>query len=280
MEQDTEIRSAFESSVDEGRRRLSRSLPALLATGTVGGIDLGIGVLALLVVMQATDDRLLAALAFGIGFIALTLAGSELFTENFLVPVAAVVAGKSSWGSVVRLWAGTFVMNVVGGWVITGLTVAALPHLRATAVAVGGHYPEMGIGWEAFAAALLGGAAITMLTWMQRTDHPVTADVIGAVGVAFVLAAPPLNHAVVSSLEMLAALHAGAPFGYADWAGAAAWAALGNLVGGLGLVTMVRFVQVGREVGEDERDRPPDAPREAPPADEAPVGDERRRPRD
>ncbi len=50
--------------------------------------------LALLVVKQATGNDLLAAVAFSIGFIALTLAGSELFTENFLVPVAALAAGN------------------------------------------------------------------------------------------------------------------------------------------------------------------------------------------
>jgi hypothetical protein len=44
------------------------------------------------------------ATAFIIGFLALSLARSELFTENFLVPVAAVVAKDAPWRSAPRLW--------------------------------------------------------------------------------------------------------------------------------------------------------------------------------
>jgi formate/nitrite transporter FocA (FNT family) len=56
----------------------------------VDGLDVGLGVLIYLVVKADTGDGLLAALAFG--FDALLLARSELFTENFLVPIIAAVA--------------------------------------------------------------------------------------------------------------------------------------------------------------------------------------------
>ena len=47
---------------------------------------------------------------------------------------------------------------------------------------------------------------------------------------------------------MFAALHAGAPFGYLDWLGTLGWACLGNMIGGIGLVTVLRLVQVGADV--------------------------------
>jgi hypothetical protein len=78
---------------------------------------------------------------------------------------------------------------------------------------------------------------------------------------AFVLAAAPLDHAIVISVESFAALHAGAHFGYLDWLGALGWAALGNAIGGLGLVTVLRLIQVGREEVERERARPKSEPR-------------------
>src|ERR1043166_2878402 len=106
---------ATQATIDEGERRLTRSWPMLLSTGTVGGIDVGVGVFGLLLVRALTGNQLLAALAFGIGFIALTLANSELFTENFLVPIAAVVERRASALSVLRLWSGTLVTNLIGG---------------------------------------------------------------------------------------------------------------------------------------------------------------------
>jgi hypothetical protein len=66
-----------------------------------------------------------------------------------------------------------------------------------------------------------------------------------AVSTAFLLIAGTLSHTVVASLLLFAGLHAGAPYGYADWAEAAGVITAGNLVGGLGLVTLLRLVQVG-----------------------------------
>jgi formate/nitrite transporter FocA (FNT family) len=260
---DEALRDAFSRTIDEGRRRLGRTWPSLLATGAVGGLDVGAGVFALLVVEQKSGNELLGALAFTIGFIAVTLARSELFTEDFLVPIATVVARQARVRDVVRLWGGTAATNLLGGWVIAGLTLAAVPTLRATAIKAGVHYTSMGIGWRSFASGLLGGGAITLMTWMQNSEHSIVGKLAAAISIAFVLAAGGLNHAIVASLLMFSAIHAHGPFGYLDWAGAASWAALANIVGGLGLVTVLRLVQIGREAVELERMRPPDEGRAA-----------------
>jgi formate-nitrite transporter family protein len=68
----------------------------------------------------------------------------------------------------------------------------------------------------------------------------------------------------VVSIEMFGALHAGALFGYAQWAGFLGWAVLGNMLGGLGLVTLLRMVQVGGGVLREERERDPGEPRQEP----------------
>ena len=261
-----ELTSAFHSSVDAGKSRVERRPSALLATGIVGGIDVGIGVFGLFVVQEATGQTLLAALAFTIGFIALTLANSELFTENFLLPVAAVVARKSTVTALLRLWAGTAVANLVGGWVLMGVIMASSPDLHSTAVEVGRHQIDLGIGVATFASAVLGGTVITLMTWMERGTESMPAKLVAAAAAAFLLAAGHLNHVIVVSLEVFAALHSGAPFGYADWLAAAAWAALGNAVGGLGLVTALRVVQVGSDVIAEERQRPGDESRDGEPS--------------
>jgi formate/nitrite transporter FocA (FNT family) len=255
---DDELATAFERTVAEGHRRLTRTWPGLLATGVVGGFDVSIGVLGLLIVHEASGNVLLAALAFSIGFVALTLAGSELFTENFLVPIAAVAARWSPPRTLARLWIGTGVMNLVGGWVMTGIIVGALPSLKHTAVEVGAVYPGYGIGWRSFALALLGGVVITLMTWMERSTTSVPGKLVAVISAAFLLASGSLNHAIVVSLEMFAALHAGAPFGYLDWLRVAGWATLGNMVGGIGLVTVLRLVQVGRRKLQEEEDKGPD----------------------
>lgn len=255
---DRVVQAGFDESTQEGVSRLRRTWPALLATGVVGGFDLGAGVLALLLVRHTTGSELLGALAFTIGFIALVLAKSELFTENFMVPIAAVVARSGTWQQVARLWSGTAVMNLVGGWVIMWLIVSAAPGLAAsdTLQMLGGHFTRIGLTWETFSSAILAGAIMTLMTWMERLNKAIVGKLAAAVAAGFLLAGTPLLHSIVTSLEMFGALQAGAEFGYLDWAGVFGWAVAGNMVGGIGLVTMLRFVQVGREAIEQHRRQP------------------------
>src|ERR1044072_246839 len=158
------VEDAFLRSVDEGRRRMWRPTLPLLATGLVGGIDVGTGVLALLLVEEATQRKLLSGLPFSVGFIALTLARSELFTENFLVPVTTVIARQARLRMLLRLWAGTLVANLAGGWIFTRLILRGSPQMAATANEAGAYYVDLGIGMRSMALAVIGGAVITLMT--------------------------------------------------------------------------------------------------------------------
>jgi formate/nitrite transporter FocA (FNT family) len=134
---DDEVEDAFDRLVDAGQGRLTRPLLPLLSTAFVGGIDVGIGVLVYLVVKAETGSSLLAALSFPVGFVALLLNRNELFTENFLVPVTATVAGKGTLGQLLRLWTLSLAANLIGGLVMAVMIVVALPDVRDTAVQTG-----------------------------------------------------------------------------------------------------------------------------------------------
>ena len=253
-----EVEDTFERTVLEGRRRMSRGWTALIATGTVGGIDVATGVMAMLVVEARTGNKLLAGLAFSIGFIALTLARSELFTEDFLVPVSAVIARQSRVRALLRLWWVTAVTNLVGGWVFTYLVVTGFSEVKEPAIEAGKHYIDLGLGWRAFSLALLGGAVITLMTWMQHSTENIGVKIVPAVTTGFLLAGLQLNHAIVNSLLIFSGLHTHAsPYGYLQWAETAGWAALGNMVGGVALVTMLRILQVPHKVMESARNPSP-----------------------
>jgi len=255
---DQEIEDTLQRTVDEGRRRMHRKWLPLLSTGMVGGIDVGTGVLAMLVVEAKTGNKLLAGLAFSVGFIALSLARSELFTEDFLVPVSAVIARQSRLRSLLRLWIATAAMNLVGGWIFTLLVIDGYPEVHKTAASAGQHYIDLGLGWRAFALALLGGAVITLMTWMQHSTESTGVKLIPAITTGFMLAGLQLNHAIVNSLLIFAGLHTGhTPYGYLDWAETAGWAALGNMVGGIALVTLLRMLQVPHKVLEHAQNPAP-----------------------
>jgi formate/nitrite transporter FocA (FNT family) len=238
-----ELQEAFDTIVSEGAQRLHRTWREVLTTGLAGGLEIGIGVALLFAVYAETGSHLLAGLAFGVGFVALLLARSELFTEGFLVPVTAVVAGRASAAQLLKLWAGTLAGNLVGGWLLMWVVVLALPDLRATAIESATTFVSAPLDLQSAALAFLAGIAITLMTRMQHGTTSDGAKIVAAFAGALVLAGLQLFHSILDSLVVFAALHAGAPFGYGDWLAWFWYTTLLNMAGGLLVVTLLRLVR-------------------------------------
>ncbi|MGY1637996.1 formate/nitrite transporter family protein [Geodermatophilus sp. SYSU D00742] len=247
-----QVVQAFDRIVDEGAQRLHRSWREVLTTGLAGGLEVATGVVALLAVYAETGSHLLAGLAFSIGFIALMLAKSELFTEGFLVPVTAVVAGRAGVAQLGKLWAGTLVANLVGGWLVMWLVVHALPGLGATAIESGRTFVEAPLDLTAVCLALLAGAFITLMTRMQHGADSEAGKLAASVAGAFLLAGLVLFHSILDSLILFGAIHAGAPYGYGNWLAWFWYTTLLNVVGGLVVVTFLRLVR-SKELIQRER---------------------------
>jgi formate/nitrite transporter FocA (FNT family) len=238
------LEEAFARMIDEGTQRLHRTWREVLVTGFFGGTEVAMGVLAYLSVLKATHEPLLAGLAFSIGFLALMLGRSELFTEGFLVPVTTVVAKRASVAQMLKLWAGTLVTNLAGGWVLMWLIMIGFPQLHEQVIESAGHYATAPMTLQNLVLAVLGGMVITLMTRMQHGTDAVIGKMAAAIAGAFLLAGLQLFHSVLDSLLIFGALATGeAPFGYLDWLGWFGYTVVGNVVGGLLLVTLLRLLR-------------------------------------
>ncbi|MGY4709446.1 formate/nitrite transporter family protein [Mycolicibacterium sp. CBM1] len=248
-----ELEEAFNRMIDEGSQRLHRTWREVLVTGFFGGTEVAMGVLAYLTVLHETHNQLLAGVAFSIGFLALLLGRSELFTEGFLVPVTTVVAKRASIAQLGKLWGGTLVGNLVGGWVIMWLIITAFPKLREQTIESAQHFVTAPLSVQSMALAVLGGMAITLMTRMQHGTDSVPGKIAAAVAGAFLLAGLQLFHSILDSLLIFGALATRqAPFGYLDWLGWFGYTLVGNVLGGLVLVTLLRLLR-SKERLKDER---------------------------
>lgn len=248
------LESSFDRIVEEGAQRLHRTWPSVVVTGLFGGIEVCLGVMAYLAVEHETGSRLLAGLAFSIGLVALLLAKSELFTEGFLVPIAAVAAKEARAGQLVKLWLGTLAGNLVGGWCVMWLVMAAFPEWGGTVIDSAAHYALAPLSVQTAALAVLGGSTITLMTRMQHGTDSMAGKIVAAVGCGFVLAGLPLFHSVLDSLIIFGAIHAGAAFGYLQWWNWFWYTALFNVIGGLVLVTALRLVRAKELIQERRED--------------------------
>lgn len=254
-----EIAESFDRIVEEGAERLARSWWTVLITGTFGGLEVGLGVMAYLAVMHETQNHLLAGLAFGIGFIALLLAKSELFTEGFLVPITAVAAKEASIGQLMKLWGGTLVMNLVGGWLFMWIVVQAFPQWKPELAAAAMHFVDAGFSVQSVCLAVLGGSTITVMTRMQHGTDSDPAKIIAAMAGGFLLAGLQLFHSILDSLLIFGAIHAGVAVTYADWIGWFGYTLVFNMIGGLLLVTALRLLR-NKDLLQERRQAAPEDP--------------------
>jgi formate/nitrite transporter FocA (FNT family) len=249
----------WQTSVEEGDRRLRRGYLSLASTGAVGGIDVMVGVLALTVVSGALAVSLPEQIAhvggslfFGIGFVMLIVGRSELFTENFLVPISAMLRGpERSVGDLARLWSVTMGANLVALFVMAAVfTRAGLvpPETLKAAGSMADTFASRDFV-SALLSAIVAGAIMTLFTWLTHAVELDISRIALALLIGFVLAAPSLNHAIVGFGEVVFGLLAGTPekATWTDLAQNFPTAVLGNLIGGLGFVTVLRAMQVRGE---------------------------------
>ena len=250
-----ELDAAFDRLVEEGTQRLGRSMTEVLVTGFFGGTEVALGVLAFVFVFHETGSHLLGALAFSIGFLALLLARSELFTEGFMIPIVAVAARRARSIHLVKLWGGVLVMNLLGGWLVMWLVVIAFPELHESLIELASEYVLVGFGPRGMALAILAGAAITLMTRMQAGTSEMVGKMGAAIAIAFLLVGTGLFHSILDSLLIFGALHTGdAPFGYGAYFAWIWYVLLGNMIGGLLLVTGLRLLRSKDRLAE-ERNR-------------------------
>lgn len=245
----------YERATVEGHRRLSMPLGEQAATGFIAGVTIIFGLVALgsVEALIAPDlgqgvATVAGALAFGIGIVFLVVGRSELFSENFFDPVAAAIdeGGGAVWGRLLQLWASTFVLNLVGGGLLVALVTVdgALPDGAAESLV---HIAEdiAARGWEAtLVRAILAGALITLLSYMLAACNSTTAQILVAFTVGFFLALGPFDHVVVSALHLLFGIWDSDTLHYGDLWRNLALATVGNVGGGLFLITLTHSAQV------------------------------------
>jgi formate/nitrite transporter FocA (FNT family) len=247
----------WETGLDEGQRRLKRGWSGLAATGFAGGADVFFSILVLAVTaaglaeaMPEASAHAIASLTFGIGFAFITLGRAELFTENFLLPVGAVWAGRARLASLVRMWVLTMSFNFLGLALFAALfSISGVvePSVLTTAGTLADTLGERS-ALAAFASAITAGTIMTLFTWVVTAAESISARAIASLIIGFVLAAPSLNHAIVGFGEIIFGLFAGTTdAGWGDLVRNVAIAIAGNLAGGVGLVFTTRLAQVRGE---------------------------------
>jgi formate/nitrite transporter FocA (FNT family) len=253
----------FDRAIEEGERRLGQSMLELVATSFIAGFTVVFGIVALGIVEAFVEPRfghgiakLAGSLAFGPALVFLVVGRTELFNENFFDPVAKAVAADDSWlvGPLVRLWSVTFALNLVGGTLFVAVLSVngALPDGTAGKLVTFAHEFVHRRTEAEFAKGVVGGTLVTLLSYLLEAVDSVASRIALAYVVGVLLTVGVFDHVVVTILHVVFGMVLGANIALGELAVTTAVVTAGNLVGGLGLVTLTHVAQWkgARESGE------------------------------
>jgi formate/nitrite transporter FocA (FNT family) len=238
---------------DEGERRLQRPVAEVVTTALAAGFDIAAGITVLGIVSHLIAEHFgrgaghfAGSLGFGIGFVFLVVGRGELFTENFLVPLAGLDHRDStSWWALARLWLISPVFNVLGGTVVILIvtTHGVLPAGTGTSLVELSSTLHRNHVLALFMSALFAGALMTAMTWFVEGQPTMLVRVVIAWIAGSILALGGFDHVIVDTLELVYGIRFGDDIPWLFVAGNFGLAALGNMVGGIGLITLNRFAQ-------------------------------------
>ncbi len=231
------------------RQELKRSSISLALSGFGGGTFMGLSALgtalALAILPPSPATQIVSRMFYPLGFIVVIIGRSQLFTENTLYPVALVLAEKREFWNTLRLWAVVLPSNVLGAFAFASLAsltpslspsvVHSLTDLGLAAIA----NPAATIFWT----GVMGGWIIALAAWLVSGSHSITGSVMIIWMLTFIVGLGNFAHCIATSGEVFISILTH----HAPWISYPRWfvpAVLGNICGGVGMVTVLEYGQV------------------------------------
>jgi len=234
----------------DGDEELRRRVSALAWSGLAAGLSMGFSFLGEALFWRYLPPTawrpLIASLGYPLGFLIVIIGRQQLFTENTLTAIIPLLARRNSTTlvAVLRLWAVVLVANLAGAhifaWVVcktpmmTPEVQRAMTEISLTAANV---TPGLAVLRGIFAGWL-----IAMVVWMLAATDSSRIGII--VILTYVVGLANLTHVIVGSVEVLYLVAAGLKNWLSFFAGYMAPTLMGNIIGGVSLVSALNHAQV------------------------------------
>lgn len=247
-------RRILEQEIAEGLGEIERPLPGLFLSGLSAGLDVGFSLLLMAVTLSQFSGiiaepfvNLMMANMYAIGFIFVIIGRSELFTEHTTLAMLPVLNGRASVAGLVRLWSVIYVANLTGVAIFAALVTVIGPALGVVEVTAFGTIAEHMTAhswWVILLSGVLAGWMMGLLSWLVTAGRDTISQVILVWLVTTAIGFSGLHHSIVGSAEVLAGLFAGQGISVADFGHFLLWATLGNAVGGVFFVALIKYSHV------------------------------------
>jgi formate/nitrite transporter FocA (FNT family) len=239
----------FDAAVANAREEVKRSVRMLAFSGIAGGMTMGLTGLSVAAVRALIGNggwqELVSYLIYPVGFIAVIIGRAQLFTENTLYPVVLVLDKRNYLGATLRLWAVVFASNIFGALLFAILvtkTSAVRADILSELLKLGTDAAK-GSATQFFWSGVIGGWLIALVAWMVTASHWTIGQLAMVWLLTFVVGIGKFAHCIVTSTEILSAVLFGS-VSIADYLHWIIPATLGNIIGGVFIVSLLNYGQV------------------------------------
>ncbi|HEU0052518.1 MAG TPA: formate/nitrite transporter family protein [Longimicrobium sp.] len=234
----------------EGEEELKRSPAALAWSGVAAGLAMGFSFVgeALLHhhLPRAEWAPLVSKLGYSFGFLIVILGSQQLFTENTLTAVVPLLSERTraKLASVARLWGVVLAANLVGAF----LFALVLARTELFDADVHRSFAEIGERalespfWTTLLRAVFAGWLIALMVWMLPAAQ--SGHVLVIVAMTWLVGVGRFAHVIAGAVEVFYLVASGALGIGAAFGRFIVPALIGNVIGGVALVSALNHAQV------------------------------------
>lgn len=241
--------------IQAGLQEFDRSSSSLFLSSVSAGLDLGFTLLTVAAIVTLAHGqselvrRLLIANAYTVGFIFVILGRSELFTEHTTLAVLPVLDRQRSLGELGVTWGIIYVGNLIGGLIFAVFAIVIGPEFGIFEHSVLSEIVKPYIipsTFGLFGGAVLAGWLMGLLSWLVTAVRDSVGRIFFVWFTTLLIGFTHLPHSIAGHIEMTAAVLA-TPLGIASYGHFLFVATLGNAIGGVFFVALVKYGHVARE---------------------------------
>ncbi len=184
------------------------------------------------------------ALSYPIGFIFVVIGRSELFTEHTTLAILPVLAGSATFRSLIILWSTIYVGNLIGGFLFSAILIGIGPSMHIieeqTFILIAEHLIDYDRG-TILLSAIIAGWLMGLLAWLVTAAGDTSSRIFIIILITSVIGIGGLHHSIVGSIEVFTGMIVSPGITLNDYLNCQLWATLGNLIGGVFFVAIIKY---------------------------------------
>lgn len=240
----------IETSLHEHRRTRFSLLLSSFSAGLEVGFSLLLMAAAYSMFAETSSDnfmQVLIAVCYPLGFIFVIIGRSELFTEHTTLAIFPVLNGDETIKNLFILWGIVYIGNIIGGCIFSYFAVflgQEMMIIKPDTFYELAHKLIDHKGHVILVSGIFAGWLMGLLAWLIASVNETISRILMVILVTTVIGFLGLHHSIVGNIELFAGYISSNKITFGMYISTLLWASLGNLLGGVIFVALLKFSHV------------------------------------